>query len=218
MPFIFLTDEDHRLLKDMINDRKGGRVNSPSRSSQLFSEQDANHQAPEVYIAKTPVDGIPARSTTTPGSAECNIYRIVDDNLEEVSSFTHVVYNLKESDIAGDEYISVKRDKYGTWLADTGGGGSDIVMFTITDSEECGTGCVDATVTLRACGLSSPAVDSAIVVEDEAGCFFNVDPVLLLGLKGFAIKMEGAGSCDPYSTEDCHWVVFSMCCATGGCP
>jgi hypothetical protein len=102
------------------------------------------------------------------------------------------------------------------WSAGTGG--SDIVLFTITDSEECGTGCVDATVTLRACGLNSPDAGETIVVEDEAGCFFNVDPVLLLGLKGFAIKMEDPGSCNPYSTEDCHWVVFSMCCAVGGCP
>jgi hypothetical protein len=218
MPFIFLTDEDHRLLKDMINDRKGGRVNSPSRSSQLFSEQDANHQAPEVYVAMTPVDGIPARVDTTPGSADCNIYRIVNDLLEKVFSFTHKVYNLKDSDIDGDSYISVKRDKYGTWLADTGGGGSSIVMFSITDSDECGSGCVDATVELLACGLSSIAVGDPLVITDEAGCFFNVDPVFLLGVKGFAVKMDGSNDCDPYDTEACHWVVVSLCCTLGGCP
>ena len=142
-------------------------------------------------------------------------------DLTEVDSGERVVYAAASPSFTTevDSYIWVMKWSNQWWvLSGGGGGGSSVVLFTITDSEECGTGCVDATVTLRACGLSSPEAGETIVVEDEAGCFFNVDPVLLLGLKGFAIKMEGAGSCDPYSTEDCHWVVFSLCCATGGCP
>lgn len=219
MPYIFLTDSDHAALREMLRERQGGRVNAPNRQPSRLAEEQSGHQAPEVYIALTPTDGIPARVGTTPGSAECVIQHIDSTgDLAEVASFAQPVYNVSTSAVAGDEYISVKRDKYGTWLADTGGGGAAVVLFTITDAEECGTGCVDATVTLRACGLDAPDTGTAITVEDEAGCFFNVSPVQLLGLKGFAIKMEEAGSCDPYSTESCHWVVFSMCCATGGCP
>jgi hypothetical protein len=138
MPFIFLTDEDHRLLKDMINDRKGGRVNSPSRSSQLFSEQDANHQAPEVYVAKTPTTGIPARSGTTLGEAACDIYRVVSAVVEAVPSFSEKVYNLQPSAVGGDTYIGIKRDKYGTWIADTGGGSANLrhgIVTKVCDTE-----------------------------------------------------------------------------------
>lgn len=108
----------------------------------------------------------------------------------------------------------------GQWwvLTGGGGGGSSIIMFEIIDTEECGTGCVDATVELLACGFSGLNVGDEISIKDEAGCFFNVDPVFLLGVKGFAVKMDGDSDCTPYDTEDCHWVVISLCCALGGCP
>ena len=108
----------------------------------------------------------------------------------------------------------------GQWwvLTGGGGGGASMVLFEITDTEACGTGCVDATIEMLACGLSSFAVNDEIVVKDEAGCFFNVDPVFLLGVKGFALYMEGDSDCTAYDTETCHWVVISLCCALGGCP
>lgn len=119
-----------------------------------------------------------------------------------------------------DNYVWVVNWSNQWWVVvgGSGGGGSSIVMFTITDAEECGSGCVDADVTLIACGLSGVTVGDAIVVQDEAGCFFSVDPLFLLGLSGFATKMEVSSACDPYNTDECNWVVISMCNALGECP
>lgn len=219
MPYIFLTDSDHAALREMLRERQGGRVNAPNRQPSRLAEEQSGHQAPEVYIALTPADGIPARVSTTPGSAECVIQHIDSTgDLAEVASFTQPVYNVSTSAIAGEEYISVKRDKYGTWLADTGGSGASIVMFKVTDSSEAGSGCVTATVELIPCGGADVAVGDEISVQDEAGCNFNVDPILLLGHYGFATKMQAPAMCDLYDTEECHWVVIVMCCALGGCP
>ena len=118
---MFLTDEDHATLQEVIRERKSGIVNPNSRvNTDSGYRENTDHQAPEVYIAKVPTAGIPARSGTTLGSAECEIYRVVSGAVESVPSFTMVVFNLSASAIS-DGYVGVKRDKYGTWLADTGG-------------------------------------------------------------------------------------------------
>lgn len=217
MPVIFLTDEDHSILQELIRDRKGGRINAPNRQTPRLSDEGASHQAPEVYIAIVPTGGLDGRTGTTPGSAQCNIHRIVAGALEEVPSFTETIYNISESAIGEDQYISVKRDKYGTWLADTGGGGGSIILFKVTDTDEAGSGCVTATVELIPCGGADVAVGDEITVQDEAGCNFNINPELLLGGYGFATKMQTTAICDPYDTAECQWVVITMCCQTG-CP
>lgn len=69
---------------------------------------------PDMYIAKSPADpsgGIPARSGTTPGSAECDLYLInTSGTLEQHSRLSEDVYNLSEEAVAADVYIQVKRD------------------------------------------------------------------------------------------------------------
>ena len=217
MPVVFLSEEDKNILDRVISSVKNGTVNSPRRAS--INPPETDHQSPEVYVAKTPVGGIAARVGDVISSELCEIYANVNGTLKEVINSSQKVYNLQDSDLDGEIYVNIKRDKYGQWYADSGGGGgASVIMFEIIDSEECGTGCVDASVELLACGFSGLTVGDEITVKDEAGCFFNVDPVFLLGVKGFAVKMDGDDDCTPYNVEACHWVVISLCCALGGCP
>lgn len=83
---------------------------------------------PEVYIAKTPSGGIPARTETSgsstlvePGSAECDIYRIYADTVEPMEGLSHLVYNISDNAVDGDTYITIVRDKLGVWLAQVSG-------------------------------------------------------------------------------------------------
>lgn len=112
MPVIFLSEKDRDLLQELLDKERGDRVNTPSRPPMDRSWEEAeDHQAPETYIALPPAGGIPAMSfnegaTTgtsddvyTPGSADCDIYKIVDGVLTD-TGFTKTVYNLSFRDIS----------------------------------------------------------------------------------------------------------------------
>lgn len=122
-----LSEGDRDTLRDFI------------RQTQLEAAQQERSQRPEhkytqeVYIAKIPGGGLPARSGTTPGSANCTIYRIVDGPSIKVAgtSLTKKVYNLSTTAIAADSYIAIKRDAWGNWLADFFNSGSALSDFCI---------------------------------------------------------------------------------------
>lgn len=80
---------------------------------------DADHFAPEVYIALAPTGGIPAMVGDVPGVAECDVYRIVqpdgDDPYMIPTEGTRRVYNLSDSAVSSDTYVLAQRDKYGSW-------------------------------------------------------------------------------------------------------
>lgn len=74
--------------------------------------------APDVYIAKTPPNTpIPAKSGTTVSSVECNIWRIINGQLLQLSGLTRAIYNLNPVAIPADTEFPVMRDKPGQWLA-----------------------------------------------------------------------------------------------------
>jgi len=98
-----------------------------------------DNSVPEVYIARTPVNGIPALveapGTGTgseledlPGFAECDIYRIVasedfgtgtstdDYKLVPVPHLSRRVFNLSTGAVQGERWVPVVRDKWGSWL------------------------------------------------------------------------------------------------------
>lgn len=104
------------------------------------------HPTPDVYIARVPDDGIPGLNLNVtgtasgsslddqPGSAECDIYKIIQQSggldgtgtggvvplLQAVTGVSRTVYNLSRCAIeaASDGlYIAVTRDKYGSWVA-----------------------------------------------------------------------------------------------------
>jgi hypothetical protein len=110
--------------------------------------------APEVYIALTPPEGIPAVAFE-PGTATssalftdvpifsglCQVYKGItassigtgtgtsfEDLLIPVKLMTPMrVFNYSNSDLPGGVWILIARDKFGTWFAVTAGGGGNTV-------------------------------------------------------------------------------------------
>lgn len=112
-----LSDKEVEALRKVI--RKS--ANSSAYEKLSYKREEVPNNAPELYIAKIPDGGIPARTESmgniTPGSAECDIYKIDlldDDHLVVVEEFTKEVWNITELTIV-DEYVLVSRDKWGYW-------------------------------------------------------------------------------------------------------
>lgn len=121
-----LTEADIAKINELIsvqlhryrNTTNRPEVNSPDRDEIL---------APEVYLAKTPVDGVPAldegpdTGTSTaaslddiPGVADCQIYRCIDGQILSCG-FTKEVVNIHAIDLPPNKLVLVARDKWGTW-------------------------------------------------------------------------------------------------------
>lgn len=110
-----------------------------SKNKTPFSDQE--HQGPEVYVARTPPEGIPAITTNAsdedvPGEADCEVYEIAEIEegsftLQPVNETSFTIYNISTAAIAGDTWISVLRDKFGHWIAQVGGG-SSLVKLLLT--------------------------------------------------------------------------------------
>ena len=126
MTVFALSESDKRILQEVLTEMKQGRVNKPIENT---TPQDLG--SPEVYIALPPSGGIPALSPTggigtatgspaeagdTPGSAECDLYRILDGTLRSTGK-TKTVYNLSEKAIT-QIWISIRRTKFGLWVVD----------------------------------------------------------------------------------------------------
>lgn len=120
-----VTKEELDLLRQMAADYRKERRFQPR-----FTE-DQDDQATEVHVAKTPADGIPARTLledggAEPGYADCNVYRVVTDSegnpiLSEVYRLEKRVYNVSSTAIAPDTWVAVHKDKWGIWLVSTPG-------------------------------------------------------------------------------------------------
>ncbi len=125
-----LSDHDAELVQRLLDDRRNSRGNPPNRAD----HRDEGHQAPEVYVALTPLAGIPAlqRQTTTgtgtgshsggiwddvPGSADCEIYRVLPGPILRYTGQVKTVYNLSTASVDGSAFALVVRDKYGQWFA-----------------------------------------------------------------------------------------------------
>lgn len=110
----FLTSKDLEIFQRLVE-----RINRtpPPLHSGLSLGEDS--QAPEVYVARVPASGIPAMAVIRPGRATCDIYQLLRQDVPQVMlAFSSVeVHNVSFSEISGDSFIIVVRDKYGTWLA-----------------------------------------------------------------------------------------------------
>lgn len=122
----YLTEEDLVKIRQIAEQVLGTRKNSPSR----YRLGEEESQSPEVYVALTPMGGIPALTPNTeagtgtgsgdfdePGFANCDIYKLVDRGNPELlySGFNRRIYNLSSSIIPEDTWIIVARDKFGRW-------------------------------------------------------------------------------------------------------
>lgn len=121
----YLNADDAAILREMVRWYRQSKVSFALTPSNLNLAQ-----TPSVYIAKVPVDGIPAleeegtgTGLDSPGKVECDIYRIIDDELHDMG-ITRDVYNLSTS-VIDAPYVLVTKTKSGDWVASTGGGGGD---------------------------------------------------------------------------------------------
>lgn len=130
-----LTEADKKKLQVLLDADKNKVQNTINRPRVVQSEDTSTT---EVYVIKTPEDGIPAISIETPGSAICDLYKVSLSNgsLTRISGLTKRVYNLSDSAIEGETWKTIKRDKSGTWWVDLSGGTSapDTFFIRVTDN------------------------------------------------------------------------------------
>src|SRR4051812_11448130 len=111
------SEADLATLRDVIR-----QVRSSHHLGQNRRGRDEIHGedtvTPEVYAALTPAGGIPARSGTTLGDADCAIYRVLEDyggtgdgefTLEAADTFDRRVLNLSTTAVAGNTYILIEK-------------------------------------------------------------------------------------------------------------
>ena len=194
-----LTPEDKKLLQWVLDEARKRWQNAQSRPP---VGHDQPHQAPEVYIAITPEDGIPGLTfgegtgtgtggdSYTPGSAECNIYQIVGGILV-YAGFSKIIYNLSVDAIPRRTAVETSRDKFGEWLIS--GMGSDIVGVTLTgDLSSTGTSTDEVACIVR----SDWDPGTETFSGSEIGVFVDPEHVFsgaVSGATGYARKMQGNG-------------------------
>lgn len=140
----FLSETDVRTLREMVAAWRNNHIR------QTGVQRVQPHVAADAYIARTGDDGIPGLITgqasifgtgtdqsaygpDIPGSALCDIYRIVESGntsvLNAVEGLDQTVYNLSENDLPANSWIAVVKDKFGSWIAlrsgDESSGSSD---------------------------------------------------------------------------------------------
>jgi len=132
-PLHGLSSGDVAVLRRLIAWAEKQGLNTRGRfpRERQHAEND-DHQAPEVYVAKTPAGGIDGLTlgdggTGTggydePGSATCDIYVIDEtDTVPDLRDMGKdvIVYNVSGVAVPGSAYVPIVRDKSGRWLAVT---------------------------------------------------------------------------------------------------
>lgn len=114
-----LSEVDSALLKRII--QKEVRRELASRG---LTRDDDEGDSQDIYIAKVPSasDSIPARSGTTAGSLDCDIYKIdiTDASIDAVTDIQRKVYNPYGCKLykAAHPYFEIRRTKHGLWVCD----------------------------------------------------------------------------------------------------
>jgi hypothetical protein len=177
-----LSPKDHDLLMRFMARLRAGEFddNKPSLSTNLADE----HYSTSTYVAKVPAGGIPPRAGLSVGTAECEIYRVdEDDLLEETATFARDVYNLSLSGVNGavDIYVPIVRDVYGKFFAVGNAGLEDeAASFGTGTGVDGGGGGGGGSITAReVAGTVNVSVASvstlSFYAEDTAGVFTVTD-------------------------------------------
>jgi hypothetical protein len=171
MTSYLLSEADRALLRRLYDADKarqggsgaGGRT--MGRPNTVYDEV----QGPEVYVAKSPVGGIPALIPVIgtapgfdqPGMADCDIYSITGaDSTPQLQlvNFQKRIYNLNSAGIPGSTWVGVARDKFGLWL---------VVLATAT-----------------ATNLKTDYSDGTGVINPTTELAFNISDFVLTGAGG----------------------------------
>lgn len=129
------SEADLALIQEMLDAHRRLPSNGGKSPQDGSLSEHSDHQANDIYIAiPRTEDGIPPlihlgtgtgtdafNDGDTPGSAECDIYQIIDvdgtDTLVQASGeLGDIVYNLSEEQIE-QGWILIYRDKFGRWIA-----------------------------------------------------------------------------------------------------
>lgn len=149
------------------------------------------------------------------GSVNCYVYQINSNRELVQTSRQELVWNPGDSDIDGDTFIQITRDKFGRWLPLISGSPANTIIVQPRDicagiGDQCA--CVSAEVVLAPCG-GSPAVGSLQTVWDSQRHWFNLPMSVLETTNFIAQKFQNDGTFvtpeDPYGVG-CVWVVTGM--------
>lgn len=175
MPIV-LTENDAKILRELISREK---QKIPNHKKQYGLEEDIT--APEVYIAKTPPEGIAGVNDgvgTASDSAECAVYQLLDDLTIEDTGLVQDVYNLSSSNILGDVWVLISRDKYGSWIA---------TSFSRTDSTQWVT-IEDLTTVTTSAGFCYPGYTWIFRPADST--WVAGDPCWVLPLNDATVSLD----------------------------
>jgi len=123
-----LTDDAAAKLQDAYDQWAKSPPPNINRRDPGWDDQDL--QAPEEYLAITQTALVAAEDCDTGfDSAECQVYRLVDGDLEAVDGLEITAWNLLSEAIASGTLVLISRDKFGSWVisavygeCDTGAG------------------------------------------------------------------------------------------------
>lgn len=131
-----LTADDVRTLRELLDDFRSMRLNSQGRRRVA---PPVDYSAPEMYVAFTPSDGIPALIQQNPpdfgpgdvpGFAVCQTYQVLETGgtipqLWATTAHEYTVYNMTLGTVPGGIWVPIWRDKWGKWwtmLSEAGSG------------------------------------------------------------------------------------------------
>jgi hypothetical protein len=175
---VVLSERDASLLRGVL-DRI--RRDPPEKTAGLLNAitPDSDYLPPEKYLGKTPAGGIPGINGSVLGYAECDVYRCLDGGATEATGSTKTVYNSGPA-VEGRKFVSIERDKYGTWHVGTAGSSLAVESLTALGN------------------VTSGPVTGISVLDFDPGTGFQLrfDPaaatVVIVGMKAASIDNWGA--------------------------
>lgn len=209
---VALTDEQFQLLSQLFN-----TLSATPNVLQRLAEPVAN-QANDVYVAAVPPGGIPGMKlcqdkpgtgtndglADQPGTAECEIYKIHEDEehgpeMRAYPTLSKTVYNISTKAI-NSAYVVVAKLKGKGWVAVPG---NEDEVGTCDTGTGTGTGTGDGDT---GTGTEAPGTGTG---TDRANCIWEInnihledldveaDPDYVFGFKDGCMVLVEAGPCNP---------------------
>lgn len=187
-----------------------------------------NERSPDTYVAKLPIDGLPARISDEPGCAECDIYRIdtvgtASGDCEEMMVLTQVIlgsgepYRLPILNISDQiitaEYVLITLEKYGRWIAQSSGAGSGMAIVGILAQNACELGECVSIQPVDACGEIVTTVCNALGIPGREGDRIVAVKQAICGGTGTGTDQlicEDTGTSTSTAEPPCPWIIMNV--------